>query len=301
MLGSVHESFLWIFFLLIHLGSSAFCLILLLTIILFDFQITVIGRYGINTARSKIPLGSYYGHSVALPSSSLPGSSSCHDSEAPLALGVIPPAHVDHFLLSIGSVLEDIHCRYSLACSQLTSLLQNIEQDFTLRGLELYLQSNIANVKTTENVKKVYSECLRLQQQLVVVQRTAMRLQASRRGGMLPRSYSLNSHKTQSLQNMSADALAVLCQHLLDTILALSDKYMTGGITTQLTLETSKALFKHICLKGTTELRSKTGSLLMKGGGMQPWWGEFLAWILTDFFSHPAMFPQERLVRIFLF
>lgn len=259
----------------------------------FVFQITVIGRYGINTARSKIPLGSYYGHSVALPSSSLPGTS--HDSEAPLALGVIPPAHVDQFLLAIGSVLEDIHCRYNLSCSQLTSLLQTVEQDLTLRGLELYLQPNLVDKKALENVKKVYVECLRLQQQLVVVQRTVMRLQASRRGG-LPRS-SLNSHKTHSLQHMSADALRVLCQHLLDTILALSGKSLSGGISTQLNLETSKALFKHICLKGTAELRSKVGALLMKGGGLQPWWGEFLAWILTEFFSHSAdVFPQERLV-----
>lgn len=34
---------------------------------LFSPQITTIGRYGMSTAKCKIPVGSYYGHTLVLP------------------------------------------------------------------------------------------------------------------------------------------------------------------------------------------------------------------------------------------
>lgn len=95
-------------------------------------QITTIGRYGSSAPRSRIPIGYFYGFSLLLPwecdnplvthllTSTNSGSNSSSSSTSS------SPTDQSQVLSQLGlfiSLLEDIQCKYSLACNQLVQQL----------------------------------------------------------------------------------------------------------------------------------------------------------------------------------
>lgn len=74
-------------------------------------QITLVGRYGMATTKCRIPLGYFYGHMAILP-----------EEIPPFEMFLVSP-DLDKQLGILSKLLEDISCRYSLACSKLKDYL----------------------------------------------------------------------------------------------------------------------------------------------------------------------------------
>lgn len=78
-------------------------------------KITVVARIGISSPKCKIPIGSFFGHIIALES----------DGYTDLLQTTIkyPPKHTEIQIKALTSLHEDVHCRYSLASCKLLELL----------------------------------------------------------------------------------------------------------------------------------------------------------------------------------
>lgn len=78
------------------------------SIVVFSFQITVIGRYGSTNARAKIPLGFYYGHTYILPFEN--ELKLMHDPLRGEGEAANQP-EIDQHLAMMVALQEDIQCR----------------------------------------------------------------------------------------------------------------------------------------------------------------------------------------------
>ena len=88
-------------------------------------QITTIGKYGGSTTKSRIPIGSFYGHSYILPweCSSVPQPTAASAGEGQedstySSIMASQPSVLQQLTVYI-SMQEDIQCRYSLAATRL--------------------------------------------------------------------------------------------------------------------------------------------------------------------------------------
>ena len=70
------------------------------------------------TTKCRIPVGMFYGHTVVLPTDIGRASS------VPTDVPVLTAASVQSHLSVLASLVEDIGCRYQLACSKLKRLLE---------------------------------------------------------------------------------------------------------------------------------------------------------------------------------
>jgi len=122
-------------------------------------QVTTIRRYGGNTTRSRIPIGSFYGHTFIFP----------WEKEASTVLtedGVEAGSHsvILSQLNIYTALLEEVQCRYSLACKNLVTLLSAAENSST--GQAHYLQFFLKRGKRTDDDNRIiqaYHECCQLQ------------------------------------------------------------------------------------------------------------------------------------------
>ena len=191
------------------------------------------------------------------------------------------------------AVQEDIQCRYSLACNRLERLLSNVDVQ---SGPAAFMRSE--KMDGTSDIHRAYQECMQLQQQLNVVQRTIGRLQQTIAPSTAPNSNTCTS--VQAVRQASSDELRVFCEYLLDTLLGVTKSAdpLPGTLHRALNMDTCKSLFKHLCVMGTPQLRLRTGTLLVRVCSSQYWWGEFLASSLNEFFNsdQKLVFPQDRYV-----
>lgn len=81
-------------------------------------RITIIGRIGMSSTKCKIPIGSFFGHSIVLESDAYadPSLQYCKQSSQNLQAQI----------KALNSLYEDVHCRYSLASCKLMELLTPI-------------------------------------------------------------------------------------------------------------------------------------------------------------------------------
>ena len=122
-------------------------------------QVTTIRRYGGNTTRSRIPIGSFYGHTFIFPWEKEPSTVSTEDTTESAAHSVILSQ-----LNIYTALLEEVQCRYSLACKNLVSLLSAAENNSA--GQAHYLQFFLKRGKRTDEDNRIiqaYHECCQLQ------------------------------------------------------------------------------------------------------------------------------------------
>ncbi|XP_041468480.1 baculoviral IAP repeat-containing protein 6-like isoform X2 [Lytechinus variegatus] len=250
-------------------------------------KITVVGNYGSNSPKSKVPLGTFYGHSFI------------HQEMKPRDLS--DPALVElqkeQYVGLAMAILDDIQCRYSLATSRLQKLLQAYESYHqTENQMDGSYTQTREKVDTNGSIRKAYVECVQLQQQLNVVQRTILRLRQKQH--QQPYTMTPITSPALAVKNTSTDALRIMCEHLLEVLLSTTQGAMALPVSLccALDAESCKSIFRHLCVMGTPRLSLLTGTLLVRVCGSRQWWGEFLAAALKEFFQsdQPTMFPQDR-------
>jgi len=122
-------------------------------------QVTTIRRYGGNTTRSRIPIGSFYGHTFIFPWEKEVSSVQTEDALEPGSHSVILSQ-----LNIYTALLEEVQCRYSLACKNLVTLLSAAEN--ISPGQAHYLQFFLKRGKRTDDdnhIIQAYHECCQLQ------------------------------------------------------------------------------------------------------------------------------------------
>lgn len=75
----------------------------------------MIGRYGMSTTRCRIPIGNFYGHIIVLPDEV--------NSDEEISNSIVNTVDAENQINILSMLLEDVSCRYSLACSRLKDLL----------------------------------------------------------------------------------------------------------------------------------------------------------------------------------
>lgn len=266
----------------------------------FCLQITTVGRYGGSTTRSRIPIGSFYGHSYILPwewSGYVQHTSKSSTNQMTIADQPQLSSQLSMFL----SLLEDIQCRYSLARTRLEQLLATVELG---SGAAVHTQYFLRKQKKPDEDNRIlqaYNDCLQLQLQQNLAQRAIDRLQRAlglRTTGPLPET---DGNMSVALKQTSTDTLRFLLECLLDMILAMTQPspsipQVPVTLYTSLTPLTCETLFKHLCISGSRKIQIAMGMVLVRVCGSQPWWGDFLGNILQEFFNsdYSQVFPQDR-------
>jgi len=122
-------------------------------------QVTTIRRYGGNTTRSRIPIGSFYGHTFIFPwekeASAVPTEDSAESGTHSVILSQ---------LNIYTALLEEVQCRYSLACKNLVTLLSAAENNSA--GQAHYSQFFLKRGKRMDDDNRIiqaYHECCQLQ------------------------------------------------------------------------------------------------------------------------------------------
>ena len=280
-------------------------------------QITTIGKYAGGTTKSRIPIGSFYGHSYILPWEwPAPALVSTTDenitTSTSSSLANDQPS-ILHELTVYMSLLEDIQCRYSLAATRLQSLLTQIELPHCNSGhTQYYLKRSKKPTAEDEKIQQAYADCMQLQLQMNIAQKAIERLQraihpavsnnSEEAGTSSQQKTASSSANAEILRSSSTDKLRVLCELLLDSL--LSTTYSTASIP-QLPLSLynvftptlCESLFQHLCVSGgTRKMQLYGGILLVRLCGNHAWWGDFLGNMLNEYFSlqQPLVFPQDR-------
>ena len=275
-------------------------------------QLTTIGRYGSNSAKSKIPIGSYYGHSFLLPwempkLATLPSTEKTEDmasgsDEGKSSLAQQQQQSSQAALLSrIGvymSLQEDIQCRYSLACNRLESLLSTVEKPANGATHTQHYLNKAKRSDEDVRVVQAYSDCINLQLQLNIAQRAIERLQRALGVSALTAEYEPRDD-TLTLQQSSTDRLRVLCELLLDCLVGLTYPAMPQpplSLYSCVTPPVCEELFRNLCVHGSKKMQLYAGLFLVRMCGCQAWWGRFLGNMLQQYFSAEQLyvFPQDR-------
>ncbi|ELT93547.1 hypothetical protein CAPTEDRAFT_223860 [Capitella teleta] len=190
------------------------------------------------------------------------------------------------------AILEDIQCRYSLACNRLTSLLAQTESANTSTAQHSF--SKRSDVSTPK-IHEAYQDCMQLQLQVNLARRAIERLR---------KALGLKDHEAerpQALARASTDKLRVLSELLLNTLLSITNPSFSipqvpMSLYSVFTPQSAETLFRHLCIAGTRRMQLHTGVLLARVCGKHAWWGTFLGNLLCEFFSSDQglMFPQDR-------
>lgn len=231
-------------------------------------------------------IGEFYGHPLC-------GQTSLNGETQLLDAGY----HDQHCLPVLHNLLEDIHCHYNLTCTQLRNLLQSTEP----RHPRMDVPGKRTSLTEEERkVQKVYNDCMNLQHQLNLVERSIDRLTSN----------SECVSAVTSVDDAKYDHLQVICNCLIDSVVALMgvgpslDGYLAKTKLllewqpwlSQVTPVMCENLFRNLCVHGSPQKRERVGALLLNACGNRPWWGEFLSSVLKEFFSsnQKCTFPQER-------
>ena len=106
-------------------------------------QITTIGRYGMASARCKIPLGTFYGHMIVLPGENYSESNSSLDdvsnsSDSNVSNSIESQCHI------LSALAEDVQCRFTLATERLKTYLDPLLSTETpnVEHMQHYLNQN---------------------------------------------------------------------------------------------------------------------------------------------------------------
>ncbi|KAL8592605.1 hypothetical protein ACOMHN_026535 [Nucella lapillus] len=287
-------------------------------------KIITVGRYGAGTTRSRIPLGSFYGHSYILPwewreyadthsyttaptgmgsTASAANSAQPSQTSAVKQLEAVSQSTLAQHIGLFMSLQEDLQCRYSLACTRLASLLSAVgDAQFVTSHVTYYLKQCPLKSEEDSSIVQSYNECLQLQLQLNLAQRAISRLNGAQ-GIKTPSVDSSGSSSSfnHQLQQTSTDKLRVIIEGLLDMLLTLTVSspalpqpphllYLAVPPTV------AESLFRNLCLLGSRRVQVSAGLLLSRVCGSQPWWGVFLGNVLREFFHSEcsSVFPQDR-------
>ncbi|CAL8111027.1 unnamed protein product [Orchesella dallaii] len=275
-------------------------------------KLTTIGRYGMGTTRCRIPLGMFYGHSTVLPS-----DLRSTEGNTPADVTMLSPTNVQAHLSVLSYLVEDIGCRYQLACTKLRRLLEPLmKPDISrLDHMSYYLPKGKErnklglNTSSDQAVLSSYQECITLQQQLNVATNVMKRLQKCM--SQTPSfDVQLNPHKT--LPDICTDKVHVLTEFLIESLLGISFLASNSSLSTtpipyslytSMTLETCEALFKEICVLENGQCQLSLCTLMLRVCGCQPWWGKFLASAIKALFcsNQTSIFPQDRVFILLVY
>lgn len=197
------------------------------------------------------------------------------------------------------SMLEDIQCRYSLACNRLVTLLSSIDMPQNSSNNQYYLKK-LRKGEEESKVLQAYQDCVLLQLQWNLAQRAIDRVQCAL-GLKMSTLPSSDQAGLTLLKKSSTDKLRVLTELLLDTLLSMT---LVSPTIPQIPLALYKtfspqmceSVFHNLCITGTRKMQIHAGMLLVRICGGQGWWGDFLGNILQEFFSsgQTSVFPQDR-------
>ncbi|XP_008195667.1 baculoviral IAP repeat-containing protein 6 isoform X2 [Tribolium castaneum] len=245
-------------------------------------KITTVGRYGMTTARCRIPIGYFYGHVVVLPEEVPPDLS---QNVSNLAC-----TDLDKQLTILSKLFEDISCRYSLACSKLKELLRpflvaDMKNASHLATYMNIMKDKALNTSNPEHSKifSAYQESITYQRQLNTIRNVMNRLEGS------ISKMSVSPRNPKDIPNASTDKLRAIAEGLLEVLLTLDSAIEIDPVT-------CRKLFQGLCVSQASRLQLLTAIFLDKSCRTKSYWGNFLADTLTEMFatSNTTKFPQDR-------
>ncbi|XP_065342145.1 baculoviral IAP repeat-containing protein 6 isoform X6 [Cloeon dipterum] len=255
-------------------------------------KVTTIGRYGMSTARCRIPVGQFYGHMVLVP------LENCDDCG-----GKSEEQLHHHYQAILQALIEDAQCRHSLASAKLKGLLAPYLQaeQSSISHLYNFLRPTVANSMEHTDEQKIthaYQECIAFQRQLSIVRHVLGRLCSA---ASLEPKY-LDSKSQQVLSAACTDKLRIMADCLLDTLLGIAHESGSNrSLALQLNHKSCLDLFQPLCVGTESHTQLAACSLLVRGCGLQTWWGDFLADNLVQLFgSGPlvSIFPLDRVFML---
>lgn len=268
-------------------------------------KVTVTGKYGMSATRCKVPIGTFYGHQIVI-------ESDCYDGTAALyrgKKGSVGLINIGDQLSALHSFFEDVHCRYNLACSKLQDQLDPLLKSdaSNLAHLQTYFCRAKDTDDTVADHSKIvasYEECMMLQQQLNVIRNVIKRLEDAKSGQAMMLRKMDQEVEEKSLTEISTDKLRVLNEVFVESLLYFIVEHdlkvppTNGGseLTSLLSQAKCQELFNTLILSMDIHIQLATCTMLVKMCGLQPWWGDFLAQVLTNMFSseNTKIFPQDR-------
>ncbi|CAG7720785.1 unnamed protein product [Allacma fusca] len=290
-------------------------------------KITTIGRYGMGTTKCRIPVGMFYGHTVVLPTDLGRASTMAN---FPPEVTVLSPINIQGHLSVLSSLVEDIGCRYQLACTKLKRLLEPLlkPEISSLDHISFYLPKGKErnklglNSHSDQGILLAYQECITLQQQLNVAKNVMKRLQKSLSPFPIAvqqqssNSGSHNNGSSNSLSEICTDKVHIISEFLIESLLGISfiltSNSGNSGLQQQspvytlyknLDLTMCEDLFKNVCVLENGQCQLSTCTLMLRVCGFQPWWGKFLASTLKSLFSssNNRIFPQDRVFILLVY
>jgi baculoviral IAP repeat-containing protein 6 (apollon) len=254
-------------------------------------KMTFMGRYGMSATRCKLPMGSFYGHVVLLDK----------DSYADPVMKYVKHKknYIKTQLKVLNALYEDTHCRYCLASSKLSEILQPFlkSDNSNMSHMQTYLnrlKDTDENSQEFSKVSAAYDECIMFQNQLNVVKNVIKRLEND---------LGQNQHSASesSFKFLCTDKLRVLSECLIESLLHFIITYGSQSISTLhnfFDLQTCNLMFKTLVVNGDSHIRIATCSMLVKmcSFTFKPWWGNFFADTFSTLFSsqNVEIFPQDR-------
>lgn len=256
--------------------------------------------------RCRIPLGTFYGHTVVPPWLHVLNSE--HSEE--------PITQLQTHLNVLSLLLEDIHCRYSLSCDKLRSLLGPLlamERPASAH-IQAFIRRERGKVDVDEQrIFAIYRDCIQLQQQLNLTVATAERLRRTMvpTHGSLLKSSLLETDKDEcNLSRICTDKLLVLGECLLVALLGMtysssmlaaptvasSSSLQSNIVPTNLDHATCELLFRHSAIVGSSRFQVLVNTLMVRSCGLEPWWGSFVAKMIVELYrsNQTVIFPQDR-------
>ena len=275
-----------------------------------SLQLTFISRFATNTTKTRVPIGSFFGHTFLLPwelsyvLSERQNAANTPD-EARSASADRLMAVADSQLMTqvrvCASLLEDIQCRYSLACNRLESLLANIDDPRDDASHTHYFLLK-KNADEDTSVAQAYNECVALRLQLNVAQQAIRRLRAAVETPVT--SSASDASDMACLRTASADRLRVLCELLLDSLVDViiqphPASAPAQSVPTFVNAVVCEDIFRFLCVNGSKRMQVSAGLFIVRSCADQPWWGRFLGNMLQMYFSsdQAQVFPQDRSVH----
>ncbi|KAI5706497.1 hypothetical protein M8J75_008669 [Diaphorina citri] len=257
-------------------------------------KITTIGRYGMSTAKCKIPVGSYYGHTLVLPGEDYADKNATTTNTS-------CDTNIKTQLQLLSSLYEDIYCRYSLCCTKLKDYMTPLLLSETPNVVHMHRyfnkkkENNLFLPEPKDKIISCYKECVTYQHQLNVVKSVIRRLS--------PPVVTKNDPRVLA---GSSDKLRLIGECLLDSVLYYV--YEIGpvpkappSLTRKFDEGLCSRLFSSFCVTEDTHLQVATAALLVATCGPQPWWGDFLTRRFCDLYSsqQSLIFPQDRILMLF--
>ncbi|KAB0803392.1 hypothetical protein PPYR_00362 [Photinus pyralis] len=248
-------------------------------------KITAVGRYGMTTTRCRIPVGYFYGHLIVLPE---------EVSYDQMHSSVAITTDLENQLNVLSMLLEDVNCRYSLACSKLKELLHpfltsSITNASHLSAYMNIMKESVSNMTTCENAKvfTAYQEAITYQRQLNTVRNVMRRIECGLNTSEAP---------IDTLSDVCVDKLRCIVESLLDALLSIDTMSVIN-------LESCHKLFQGLCVSQGSRIQFLTATVLVRSCGKQPYWGTFLAETLREMYSssYNSKFPQDRVFVLLAF